>query len=236
MHHDNWARIEALLDKYQIRPIVGIIPESKDSKFCWPVADDFWTVTAKRYVEKGWIIAQHGCHHLYMPHIKSEFAGLSYDKQDALIQKGYGIMQNHGIIPTCFFSPAYNFDDTTIAVCRAVGHYDYLSDGYAVFPHTYNEMLFLPVLPNKLNLILPIGILTFVYHPNVMTDRMFYDFESLLKTRKKCFHDVEAILERFTKKTKVRKRGILDCAIEKICIKRQKQKKKPERFVFGKSG
>lgn len=35
MNHENWRKVEKLLDKYDIRPIVGIIPNSKDDLFKW---------------------------------------------------------------------------------------------------------------------------------------------------------------------------------------------------------
>ena len=150
MNDKNWNKVENLMDKYEIKPIVGIIPDSLDPDFYWPKLENFWTETAKRWVDKGWIIAQHGCHHLFMPHIKSEFAGLSYEEQNLLIRKGYDIMCSHGIKPNCFFSPAYTFDNTTIDVCRDTGYYSFLSDGYALFPHTYKGMSFLPVLTTRI--------------------------------------------------------------------------------------
>ena len=86
MDVDQWNRVEAIFDRYRIRPIVGIIPDSLCETFHWPEDKDFWTGTAQRYVNKGWVIAQHCCHHLYQQHVQSEFTGLCYEQQDALIQ------------------------------------------------------------------------------------------------------------------------------------------------------
>ena len=35
MNHANWNRMEYLLDKYSVRPIVGVIPENQDPDFAW---------------------------------------------------------------------------------------------------------------------------------------------------------------------------------------------------------
>ena len=43
MNKKNWDRIEKLLDKYNIKPIVGIIPDSKDEAFLkFPYIEEFW--------------------------------------------------------------------------------------------------------------------------------------------------------------------------------------------------
>lgn len=99
MDRGKWLRMESILDKYGCRPIVGIIPASLDKEFDYPEDPAFWTETAKRYQDKGWLVAQHGCHHLYHKHngLDTEFMGLSCDEQKDLLRKGYEIMLGHGI-------------------------------------------------------------------------------------------------------------------------------------------
>lgn len=176
MNAANWAKVENVLDTYGIQPIVGIIPDSMYSGFCWERDVLFWESTAVRYQNKGWVIAQHGCHHLYQESIKSEFVGLPYIEQKALIAKGYDILCSHNIIPTCFFAPAHAFDDVTVDVCKDLGHFRFISDGNALYQYRYRDMLFLPAIFSSVRTFLPKGIYTFVLHPNTMTDK---DIESL---------------------------------------------------------
>jgi hypothetical protein len=178
MHAENWSRVESLLEQYDIQPIVGIIPDSKDKSFNWNEDKNFWTTTVTRYVRKNWVIAQHGCHHLYQEKIKSEFTGLPYEDQFKLIDLGYSIMKNYGVTPTCFFAPAHNFDDVTVDVCRDSVFFRFISDGQALYPYQYRGMSFLPALFDTPRAVLPLGIFTFILHPNTMTD---IDFEQLAK-------------------------------------------------------
>ena len=209
MNLDKWIRVEGILDQYQIRPIVGIIPDSFDKSFNWPEHSDFWTETAARYVKKGWTIAQHGCHHFYQEHTKSEFTGLCYEKQEALIRKGYEIMRSKGIIPTCFFAPAHSFDAITIDVCRDTGYFAFISDGMALFPYQYRDMLFVPVMFGAPHAIFPVGVFTFCLHPNTMGDHQFARLEAFIAKHKEKFFDVGHILN-ITDKN--RKKNIIDLA------------------------
>lgn len=67
MNHANWNRMECLLDKYSIRPIVGVIPENQDPDFAWKNDKSFWE-RVHFWQEKGWSIAVHGLHHRMHEH------------------------------------------------------------------------------------------------------------------------------------------------------------------------
>lgn len=66
MFQDNWDRIEEILDRYSIKPIVGVIPDCKDRSvgFDNPIDESFWN-KVKMWDSKGWEIALHGLHHTY---------------------------------------------------------------------------------------------------------------------------------------------------------------------------
>lgn len=211
MNLEKWDRMESLLDQYNIKPIVGIIPESHDKEFNCLENHFFWSETAKRYVNKSWVIAEHGCHHVYQQNLKSEFVGLSYKEQEFLIRTGYNIMCSHGIIPSCFFAPAHSFDDTTIDVCRDTGYFSFISDGRALFPYVNRGMLFLPTLFDSPHAISPVGIFTFVLHPNNMDDRQFDALEYFLLQHKNKFSNGNIIWDVVNLK---RKRNIIDFALD----------------------
>lgn len=216
MNHKRWREVENLLDKYNIKPIVGIIPESRDNLFSWDTDEDFWNTTVKRYIDKEWIIAQHGCHHLYHKTIdgaNSEFIGLSYDKQSELIEKGYKILKNHGVKPKCFFAPAHSFNDITIDVCRDLGYFEFISDGYALYPYKYRGMLFYPNICDTPHKLLHFGVYTFVLHPSFITDEQIKYLEAFIKKNIRYFIDFNKVDCNINK---TRKRSFSDRCIEYI--------------------
>ena len=219
MNRDAWERTERILDQYAIRPIVGIIPDSRDESFAWTMDPDFWTGTVRRYAAKHWTIAQHGCHHRYLSHIKSEFRGLSYDQQTDIIRRGHRILQDHGVVPTCFFAPAHAFDDVTVDVCRDTGFFEFISDGKALFPYRYRGMLFIPSLFDTPKALFPFGVFTFVLHPNTMTDTGFDRLESFCRKHQRRFTTADVVAATFQETN--RDRTILDRLFAKgIGIKR----------------
>lgn len=66
MDVEKWQRMENLLDKYGIKPLVGIIPDNKDASLIYNYKQDleFWN-KAKNWKNKGWELALHGCYHKY---------------------------------------------------------------------------------------------------------------------------------------------------------------------------
>lgn len=212
MNINGWNRIEKILDKYNIKPIVGVIPDNRDILFDWNLDSNFWN-KVKMWQNKGWVIAQHGFNHVY--HIKdgihSEFVGLSYEEQFKKINEGYKFLQKRGINPTCFFAPAHTFDDTTIKVCKDTQYFTFISDGYALYPYKELGMLFVPSIFDTAHKILPFGVYTFILHPNFTTDKEFQHFEKFIQNNLKYFKSVEETLHIVNKE---RKRNIIELMIQ----------------------
>ena len=208
MKREKWDRVEAILDKYDVKPIVGIIPDSRDEEFAKngeiPL---FWESYAARWQEKGWIIAQHGLHHTLSKTVRTEYEGKPYDEQKGNIEEGYAILKSHGIEPVCFFAPAHTFDDNTVKACAESGHFDFISDGVAVYPYKYLGMMFLPNIFDTPHKILPFGVYTFIFHPNNMEESDYEYLESFLSANREGF-DASAsdILQMY----KNRKRSVFD--------------------------
>lgn len=211
MNKKNWDRIEKLLDKYDIRPIVGIIPESKDKEFMkYKIIENFWKDYALKWQRKGWIIAQHGLNHNLDDKIRTEYCGIKYEEQKNNLIRGNEILKNNDINPICFFAPAHTFDDNTIKACSELGYFKFISDGVALYPYRHNDMLFLPNIFDTPHKILPFGIYTFVFHPNKMNDEDFNYLESFIIKYKKNFDvNLKSILEKYGK----RKKNLLDYVI-----------------------
>ena len=52
MNKDNWEKIEIILDKYNVKPIVGVIPDCLDTLFTWDEDKLFWSETISRWKKK----------------------------------------------------------------------------------------------------------------------------------------------------------------------------------------
>ena len=190
MNKENWQKVEDLLDKYGIKPIVGVIPDSNDALFRWENDPCLWSETVKRWKEKDWVIAQHGYHHVYHiceNGIRFEFVGLSYEEQMQLIRNGYEALLSHDVVPECFFAPAHTFDDTTVDVIRDSGLFTFISDGYAFYPYKEREMLFLPSVFDTAHKILPFGVYTFILHPSFTTESELLHFDAFIKKNRQFF-------------------------------------------------
>ena len=188
MNDKNWLRMEELLDKYSIKPIVGVIPNNKDEKLIiFGKADDFWG-RVLRWQEKGWTIALHGYNHVYETmdgglnpvNKRSEFAGLSLDIQKEKIRKGYEILRLHGINPEIFYAPSHTFDLNTMQALREETDIRIISDTVANDVYRENEFYFIPQQSGFARK-LPFKLSTFCYHPNKLRNEDFEELEIFLK-------------------------------------------------------
>ena len=75
-----WKRIESILNKYKIKPIVGVIPENRDPDFV-TAADGNFLGKACEWQKKGWTIALHGLHHELHFHEPRGYYQLSHSRK-----------------------------------------------------------------------------------------------------------------------------------------------------------
>lgn len=201
---EKWDRMESLLDKYSVRPLVGIIPDCKDPSFEHYAFDEkFWIDRIANWKQKGWTFALHGFEHVF--HTKdaginpvnkySEFSGLSLEEQCKKIRKGGQILREYGIEPHVFFAPAHSFDKNTIEALKQESNIRIISDVPANKTFAKYGMTFVPQQSGKVRE-LPFSVQTFCYHPNIMKDADFDELESFLQKHK--FSDFP--LERTTRK------------------------------------
>ena len=171
MKIEKWNQIETILDKYSIKPIVGIIPKNEDSMFQkYKFNDGFWD-KALKWQEKGWIIALHGYEHKYVSsnsginpiHKRSEFAGLSLEEQKFKIQNGYNILKNKGLFPKVFFAPSHTFDKNTLIAIKEETPIKIISDTVSNDIYFKNDLYFIPVQTGKPRK-LPFKVITICLH------------------------------------------------------------------------
>ena len=183
-----WKRIEDILDKYNIIPMVGIIPANMDPELLIDDYDSSFWNKARLWQSKGWSIALHGYDHLHLSnkggvnpvHKRSEFAGLSLKEQEEKIGNGISILNKHNLDVKYFFAPSHTFDKDTIRALKNKSHIRRISDTIGRYPYMSNGMIFYPVQFGKLRKISFPGYWTFCIHPNNVDDLFFSDFETFL--------------------------------------------------------
>lgn len=191
MDHSQWQRMEEILDKYSIKPMVGVIPHNEDlAQQIDPADGDFWT-KVKEWEKKGWTIALHGYNHCYdcnggMKGLnpmwkRSEFAGLPLEEQRVKIRKGVATMREHGINPKYFFAPSHTFDDNTLTALRDESDIRIISDTIATRPYKYRDFVFIPQFSGQCREMKMNGLFTFCFHPNTMNDAAFDRMDKFLK-------------------------------------------------------
>lgn len=213
-----------LVDRYNIKPLIGIIPKNMDpDQIIDPEYPNFWE-TIKELQDNGWVIALHGLTHVYdqkKPKTilcgkkHSEFAGNSYEIQKEKIRKGVEILNEHGIQTDVFFAPAHTYDSNTLKALRDCG-FRYLSDGFSSRPYKRFGIISIPVhsfgVPRKSHH----RINTAVVHPSEwrLTDKeveydkllrfielnkdLFVDY-STIKQEKRGFLLTQKLIEWFNK-------------------------------------
>lgn len=196
-----WQRIENILERYGIKPLVGVIPANADPKTM--IEDEnqqFWE-NASRWVEKGWEIALHGYNHLFKTNVpginpfwnRSEYAGLSLDEQRTLIKKGVEELEKHNIYPHYFFAPGHTFDNNTIIALRECSSIRKISDTIAFRPYKKDDFVFIPqIVGHCVKMPIP-GVYTFCFHPNIMKEKDFIKLEMFLDKYNELFISFSSI-------------------------------------------
>lgn len=208
MDVEKWLKVESLLDKYSVKPLVGVIPFCEDPAMeKYPVDPFFWE-TVRRWSLKGWIVAMHGYNHVYSSkegginpvNQRSEFAGESLIIQKDKIKKGVTIFKSHGFEPHVFFAPSHTFDRNTLIALLEESSIRFISDTIAWDCYREDHFIFIPQQSGRVRS-LPFKTITFCYHPNSMEDKDFKSLESFILKHKFSSFPTEPIS---------RKKGILD--------------------------
>ena len=222
MDVEKWTRMEELLDKYNITPLVGIIPHCEDPEMeDYPTDPSFWE-SAARWMDKGWTMALHGYNHVYATECgglnpvnsRSEFAGEPLEVQKEKIREGLEILSSHGISPKVFFAPSHTFDENTLTALTECSDIRVISDTVALDAYTENGFTFVPQQSGRVRK-LPLKTVTFCYHPNMMDDDAFSYLESFLKENKQHFVP-------FPTAVKTRKRSLIDKILRAVYFAKRK--------------
>lgn len=154
MNWEAFLKFKELLDRYQVKPLIGVVPDNKDENLKGSNKDrpeDFWAYIAKLQ-KSGWVIAMHGYQHIYTTgkggifplNNFSEFAGISYEKQRQMLEAGKELLRQKGIETDLFMAPAHSYDQNTLRALRDTGFHA-LTDGFGSCPYRYQELTFYPI-------------------------------------------------------------------------------------------
>ena len=189
-----WNRVEILLDKYNIKPLVGVIPNCQDPMMKeYPIDSSFWN-KVNEWKNKGWIIALHGYNHVYSTNKgginpvnnRSELAGVPLEQQKEKVREGVKIFHKNGHNPKVFFAPSHTFDENTIKALKEDSNIRIISDTVANKSYQQYGMTFVPQQSGQVRK-LPFHLVTFCYHPNTMKEQDFFLLESFLIQNNKKF-------------------------------------------------
>lgn len=207
MNYENFCRIRDLFFQYDIRPIIGIIPNNNDPNLKAQMGqihisqEQFWAEMRDLQQNHGWAVALHGYDHVYVTsdggllnlNSQSEFAGLPYAVQLNKLLAGKGILEDQGLVISAFMAPSHSYDRNTLLALRACG-IDTVTDGNGLFPFVQDGLLFVPQLISSPRTF-PFGVQTFCQHTNLMNDASFQRIEAFIKKHSASCGDFTVVMK-----------------------------------------
>lgn len=203
MEKGKWDRMETLLDKYGIKPMIGIVPDCQDESLMIQDPDPAFWGKARAWQTKGYAIALHGFDHVYASNKglsgvnpmweRSEFAGVPLDEQKKKIRNGIKILKDNGLSCEYFFAPSHTFDDNTLIALKEESDIRIISDTIALRPYLYKGFAMIPQIVSIARVLPLCGVYTFCYHPNSMIDSDFEGLETFISNNQKGFIAFQSI-------------------------------------------
>jgi hypothetical protein len=214
-----WDKIEAILNRGNLRPILAVVPDNQDEHLKVNEANpEFWS-RVREWQSRGWTIGLHGYQHRYVNdeagiigyNHYSEFAGLCETEQQTKIAAAVAVFREHQVIPEVWIAPAHSFDHTTLALLYLAG-IRALSDGYFPVPGCDKEgMLWIPQQLWRLRW-LPWGVWTVCFHPNSWRDEDLGGFEKSVDRYRNSITDFREVVDRFAE----REQGLTDLLFSNV--------------------
>lgn len=216
MHWNNFDYMRQMCKELNIQPIIGVVPENQDPVLMVDEArEDFWDIMRECQAD-GWIIAQHGYHHMYetkdsgLLKLKdaSEFAGLPYEVQYEKLRKGQEILAREQLHATMFMAPGHTYDKNTLQALADLG-FQSVTDGYAERPYRYRKLQFIPCKISEPKL--PKAVDTICLHINSMSEKSLENLKRYIQKNRKLFVSAEDILNDYP----IRNRTVLVAIVER---------------------
>lgn len=225
MDSQRWARLESILDYYDIRPVVAVVPDNKDPELQVDPPDPSFWIKVRKWQAKGWTIAMHGETHLMRPteakqilpfYKRSEFSGLTLTEQSEKLRRAQAIFDREHVSVETWIAPAHCFDWVTLEALKTSTSIKTISDSIATKVYFMNGFYWVPQQLWGFR-DLPFGIWTVCLHPNQMGDEEYVTFE----------RDLQAFSDRILNYSDVklvkRNRGLIDRAVNAFYWARRHQ-------------
>jgi peptidoglycan/xylan/chitin deacetylase (PgdA/CDA1 family) len=199
-----WHQLEQILMDADVKPILSVIPDNRDSAFyCAAPHADFWE-RVRAWQARGWTIGLHGYQHIYHTassgalgiHSGSEFAGLPLAEQAEKIERGLEIFRREAIEPKVWVAPGHSFDHLTLEALAGAG-LRCISDGFSPFPYEDDAGLFW--IPQQMWRFrrMPFGLWTICMHPNNWSDASLGRFSANISKYRDRIVSFDAVVDRY---------------------------------------
>jgi predicted deacetylase len=195
-----WLQIRQLIEAFNLKPILAVVPENWDADLEVSPPDPFFWEQMRTLESAGAVIGLHGYRHICVNLGRSilglsrasEFAGAAAEMQRTWIRVGLHILRGHGLSPRIWVAPRHGFDAQTLAALRAE-EIHLLSDGFARVPFVRNGITWIPQQlwsPVEKNC----GLWTICVHPNTINDGEIDRLRAFLRAHASQFSSVDHLL------------------------------------------
>jgi predicted deacetylase len=221
MNWGMWEKIEKILIRQEIDPILAIVPDNQDEELKVDEAHlGFWD-TVRSWQDRGWTIGLHGYQHRYVTDQagligiknRSEFAGLEEHEQESKLNKALTLFRKEQVTPKVWVAPGHSFDSITLRVLKKL-KIDVVSDGYYLSPNT--DSLGITHVPQQLWRLrrMPLGLWTVCYHHNRWTSDDVDRFAADVQRYKQQITSLRRILAAYHR----RERNLFDAVFSHTCL------------------
>ena len=186
-----WKKLEDIFLKYNIKPIVGIIPHNLDLSLIKKETNINFENLIQKWHSFNWHIACHGTHHTYLSrsnsNINNEYFKLSLNNVLVKLNISNNFFSNIGIKTNIFFAPSHNYT-TNLFKGLKFNNYNIISDGKYFRPVKKNGFIFIPQQFESF-FYFPFGTWTFCLHPDLLDSNDFEKIENFISKYNIYFND-----------------------------------------------
>jgi hypothetical protein len=228
---ERWRACRALVEEFEIRPILAVVPDNRDPDLAVSPANRRFWQDLRSMERTGATIGLHGYHHLcrsrgrsFVPLQRtSEFAGVPSHWQRTWISEGLDILRYHGLKPKIWVAPQHGFDGNTLRALKAESIH-LLSDGFARVPFMRGGLTWIPQqlwAPLEKSL----GLWTICIHPNTASAAQIEGVRAFLRRNARQFTSVDSVTSELPmQRLSLAERYYAHMALARILVRRVKKR------------
>ena len=203
MDYSKFNKLKQILDTYQIKPLIGVVPFNEDSNLRRSENNPDFADMIRNLEKEGYVIALHGYHHVYttkkgglfpLNHF-SEYAGVPYERQLQMIQEGKKAILDMSISTSIFMAPAHSYDTNTLKALKKCG-FTAITDGFGKRPYRRKGLTFYPIAMKRQDCFKDkAGYTTLVIHANSIEEDEFKQYQKMIMDNKSHFISYQEYLQ-----------------------------------------